>query len=96
MKCPVVCPTGALDHKIVAKEQVRMGVAVINPDLCLPYNGIICHACFERCPMYREAITLKDEFYPEVHAEKCIGCGVCEHVCIAEEPAITIESSHQI
>lgn len=90
MKCPLVCPTGALDNTVTEKEQVRMGIAVIDTGKCLPYRGIICRACFERCPIYREAITMKDEFYPEVHPEKCIGCGICEQVCPTEEVAITV------
>ena len=96
MKCPPVCPSGALDNSVVRKEDVRMGIAVIDQDKCLPYAGIICRACFERCPMYREAITLRDDLYPVVHPEKCIGCGICENVCPAEEVAITVESAHLI
>jgi len=92
MKCPEVCPSGAL--KVVEKEKVAMGKAVIDTSLCLPYNGIICRACFERCPIYREAITLKDEMYPEVHPDKCVGCGICEQVCLTEQPAITVISRH--
>ncbi len=96
MKCPAVCPSGALDKKLNRKERVRMGTAVIHESACLAYNGIICRACFERCPMYREAIVLVDEIYPRVIAEKCVGCGICEHVCPAEEAAITIRSAHPI
>ncbi len=90
MKCPEICPSGALQK--IRKEEIRMGVAVIDTSLCLPYNGVICRACFERCPIYREAIILRDELYPEVVAEKCIGCGICEHVCLTETPAIIIKS----
>ncbi len=90
MACPPVCPTGALDNRLTDKEKVRMGVAVINKDICLPYMGIICRSCFERCPIYREAIILEDERYPVVIEEKCTGCGICEHVCPAEKAAITV------
>ena len=96
MKCPPVCPTGALDNSVTEKEMIRMGVAEIDRSKCFAYNGIICRACFERCPIYREAITLTDEIYPVVHPEKCIGCGVCENVCPAEEVAITVKSFHQV
>lgn len=96
MKCPPVCPTGALDNNLTQKEKVRMGVAVIDPNKCLPFQGIICRACFERCPIYREAITLRDETYPEVHPDKCVGCGICENVCPAEDVAITVQSAHDI
>lgn len=96
MKCPPVCPTGALDNSLTEKEKVKMGVAVIDPQKCLPYQGIICRACFERCPIYRVAITLKDELLPVVHAENCVGCGICENVCPAEETAIKVTSAHEV
>ncbi len=89
MKCPAECPTDAL-QPIKEKEQVRMGVAKINQDTCLPYSGIICRACYERCPIYTEAIILKDEIYPVVVEEKCVGCGICENVCPNEEPSIIV------
>lgn len=96
MKCPPECPTGALDNEVIQKENVKMGLARIDSSKCLPYNGIICRACFERCPIYREAITLKNELYPEVNPDKCIGCGICENVCPAEEVAITVTSAHAV
>ena len=94
MKCPPVCPTGALDVHLARKEDVRMGVAVIDTATCLAYNGVICRACFEQCPLFREAITLRDEHFPEVHPDRCVGCGICESVCLAEPAAITIRSFH--
>ncbi|MDZ7764366.1 MAG: hypothetical protein U5K00_08045 [Melioribacteraceae bacterium] len=43
--------------------------------LGLPFTGIIPRACFENCPIFRKAIVLEDEMYPEVVEEHCIGCG---------------------
>lgn len=94
MECPPVCPTGALNPH-VKKEEVRMGIAVINQSTCMAYNGIICRACFERCPIYREAIVLKDEIYPVVVSEKCTGCGICENVCLTEIPSIIVMSREE-
>ncbi len=91
MKCPPVCPTGAL-QLVTDQRQVKMGLAVIDKDRCLAYNGVICRACYERCPIYREAIVLKDELYPVVMADKCVGCGICENVCPADPAAITVVS----
>ena len=65
---------------------------VIDETACLAYNGVICRSCFERCPMYREAITLRDELYPEVHPCKCVGCGICEHACPADPAAIAVRA----
>jgi MauM/NapG family ferredoxin protein len=96
MKCPPICPTGALDNNVIKKEQVAMGVAKINENTCLPYIGVICKACFKNCPIFREAIILEDERYPKVVEEKCIGCGICEKVCPVEGSAIIVESSHII
>jgi MauM/NapG family ferredoxin protein len=96
MKCPPVCPTGALDARVLHKEQVRMGVAVIDTEACLAYHNIICRACFERCLLYREAVTLRDEHFPEVHADACTGCGVCENVCLTDPPAIRVQSYHDV
>ena len=96
MECPPVCPSGALDDTVREKEQVRMGLAVVNEELCLPFLGVICRACFEKCPIYRKAIVLRDELYPQVDPEHCTGCGVCEHVCVAEVAAITVKSHHDV
>jgi MauM/NapG family ferredoxin protein len=91
MECLPVCPTGALDPKLTEAADVKMGVAVIDEDLCFAYNGIICRSCFDHCPFFREGITLLDEHYPVVNPDICVGCGICEHVCVADErSAITI------
>lgn len=96
MKCPPICPTGALENTAIEKRAVRMGTAVIDQDRCLPYQGVICRACFESCPLFREAITLKDEMYPVVQEDVCVGCGICENVCPAEVAAITVQPGWRI
>lgn len=93
MKCMPVCPTGALEP-IKEKNEVKMGVAVINRQSCMAYNGILCRACYERCPIYREAVILKEELFPEVVPEKCVGCGICENVCPTDPPSILVFSRH--
>ena len=92
--CIDVCPTNALEP-VDRKENVTMGLAVIDKDLCFAFNGIICRSCYERCPIYTIAITLKDELYPEVKKEHCVGCGICVHVCPTEPRAITMISAHK-
>lgn len=71
-----------------------MGLAVINEVTCLPFNGVICRACYERCPIYRKAITLRDEIYPVVYEEYCTGCGICENVCLTNPSSIVVNSKH--
>lgn len=94
MKCPEVCPTEAL-QPIREKEAVWMGTAEINRDTCLAYNGVLCRACYERCPVYREAIILNEEIYPAVQAEDCTGCGICENVCLTDPASIIVRSAHE-
>jgi MauM/NapG family ferredoxin protein len=96
MKCPEVCPTGALDTRLSRPEDVDMGVAVIDEDTCLAFNGIICRSCYDHCPFHREGIIMRDEHYPVVNPDVCVGCGICEHVCVADErSAITVRPPHE-
>lgn len=77
-----------------------MGLAVINKETCVAYWGIQCDACYRACPLMGEAIILSSSrnertgkhafIIPEVSANSCTGCGLCEHACITEIPAIKI------
>ncbi len=88
MKCPPVCPSGALNRKLQQKQDIRMGTAVINKNTCLPWQGTLCRSCYENCPIFNEAIVMDDELRPVVDEKKCIGCGICENVCPVEQAAI--------
>lgn len=93
--CIESCITGALE-KVESRMDVKMGVAEIDKLSCFAYNDIVCQSCFERCLIYREAITMKNELYPVVDPDKCTGCGVCENVCPMEKQAIRVTSSHRV
>lgn len=81
MKCPPVCPTGALDPTVVEMTQVRMGRAYILTDLCYNYtDGTICMTCYDRCPLRGHAIVLEGGLVPIV-TDECVGCGVCANIC---------------
>ncbi len=81
-------------------NKAQMGLAVIHKESCIAYEGIQCDACFRACPLMNEAITLELEtnkftgrhanLKPVVHSDKCTGCGVCEHACVTEKPAIFV------
>lgn len=79
MRCPPICPSGALAD--IPIEQSGMGFAVLHKDLCYTYQGtIICRTCFEKCPLRNTALILVDGQNPVI-TDHCVGCGVCEYVC---------------
>ena len=47
--CIAACPTEAL-HPVFARDEVRMGCAVINRDLCIAVQGMRCEVCYRACP----------------------------------------------
>jgi MauM/NapG family ferredoxin protein len=88
MKCPPVCPTGALDP-ITDKRAVRMGLAVVNEETCYAFQGILCRTCVDECPLAEEAIVQDGQLRPVVKSG-CVGCGICERVCPVSVPAIVV------
>jgi len=92
--CGQVCPTGAIRR--LTPEQKRsfvIGLAVIDRNTCLPYaRGEECLVCEEHCPTPRKAIVfatrqvlvagqVRTVKQPQVLADRCIGCGICETRC---------------
>ena len=84
--CSQVCPAGAI--KPVSVEQilaVRIGVAHVNLDLCLPATGKdSCGNCAYHCPsgairMVRQPGSRMQ--IPTVSEDRCIGCCACENLC---------------
>lgn len=93
MKCPPVCPTGALSSECADMHDVKIGMAYILKSGCHNYNnGIMCWTCYDRCPLRGEAIILKDGFVPHI-TDKCTGCGVCAHVCPQKSVLVVPASS---
>ncbi len=86
MKCVYVCPTGSLVP--CSKEDVRMGVAVINRQICVTWQqqktGLMCKTCFDVCPFSGIAIKIDHDFRPYIIEENCTGCGICAYSCIAD------------
>lgn len=99
--CVKACPTGALDPWLTDINDARMGTAcIVDREGCLAIQGLRCEVCFNRCPLRGVAITLEHTvnqrtqrhaiLEPVVHKETCTGCGLCERVCIREQPVIRV------
>jgi len=97
--CAAACPTDALSKELKDIRDARMGVAVLTGrDTCYAVaKGANCRACYLACPIKDEAITMERRhsngrgyFEPTVHADKCTGCGKCEHDCVTAEASIKV------
>ncbi len=93
LKCPPVCPSGALQRNLKEKEQVRMGTARIDTKRCLAWQGTLCRSCYDDCPIFDGAIRMDDMLQPVVDQKRCVGCGICERVCPAEPAAIVVRAA---
>lgn len=82
LACTLACPSGAL-VALAELTAVRMGTAVVDERLCVSHNGTgACGACHTACPLKNKAVTQGLRNAPTVHAEHCVGCGLCEEACI--------------
>jgi ferredoxin-type protein NapG len=97
--CARVCPTGALDPKFPDIRKAKMGLAVVDPENCLSWQGLRCEVCYRACPVRGRAISIVNHprqlsrhalFVPVVHSDGCTGCGICEKRCPTEVAAIRI------
>lgn len=95
LKCGQACPTGAIETiektADAIRDHVEIGTAELDFELCYSYNNWSCGACFRACPFPDEAMSLGLWERPKVHAENCIGCGLCERACIRYPQAIRVK-----
>lgn len=97
--CVDACPTGAL-RDIEERSDVNMGVAVINQDLCIAFQGMRCEVCYRACPLIDEAISIDYRmregdsihavFAPTIDEDACVGCGLCVQRCVVSDPEVAI------
>ncbi len=90
LSCMKACPSGALE--LLPREQIDMGVAVIEDSLCRRNFREDCTECVDRCPLGPTALTINDYGRLEVR-DGCVGCGVCEHYCPTSPRAIRVHPS---
>ncbi len=91
MECTKICPTGAL--KEIPKEKVKMGVAVIDIDLCLGWNSDVCLSCSKVCPFANDVFEFRSSEWgnqPYIKPDKCVGCGLCVKACIVRKTAVVV------
>ncbi len=109
--CVDACPSGALDASSVSDAEetgdgklninlARMGLAVLDRETCIAYDGIQCDACYRACPRIDVALSVDYTrnvrtgkhamLAPVVHSDSCTGCGMCEKACITEKAAIFV------
>jgi len=90
LTCMHVCPSGALSP--MAREDIRMGLAVVQTVQCVRVRGEDCQICVDKCPLGSSALEIPYYQSPiEVNVDGCIGCGVCEMYCPTTPAAIVVE-----
>ena len=99
LPCVRACPAGALDPALRRADAMRIGLASLSdPKACFSYTGAAaCRNCWSACPLKNRALRMRagatplgGRLTPVVDAEVCTGCGLCEHACLADTPAITV------
>lgn len=87
-----------------AKGPIKTGTAFYNRGRCLPWAmDVSCVVCEEVCPVSPKAIFTRNVEVidrwgamlqlkrPYIDADKCIGCGICEHECpVKDDPAVYV------
>ncbi len=93
-ECARVCPTDALTPFEVSREGwldgVNMGTARVNKSMCFSFNGRTCGACYRACPLAGTAMKIGIFETPLLQPENCVGCGLCEQVCLHLPQAIRV------
>lgn len=98
--CAAACPTDAL-RDVAAVEDVDMGHAVIDEDLCIALQGMRCEVCYRACPLIDRAVTIDyrlregdsihSVFAPVIDEQACVGCGLCVERCVIGQPEVAIK-----
>ena len=86
--CVKACPTDALRlEEGATHEETIMGKAYLIRDWCLAYRNTGCRFCYDACKDDAgfDAIELDEHNRPVVIEDKCVGCGICQTVCVSQK-----------
>lgn len=95
MPCAAACPTEALSVPEGGWLDVRMGVAVVDVERCLPYRDVTCGVCARVCPVGAQALSLDVAGRPTVGAA-CTGCGACVTACVTAPSSMSIRVAREV
>ena len=81
LNCVKTCASGVLQK--IERDQIKIGVAVIDETKCVDWTVGGCSKCVNTCPLVNEGqIAIKMiEGKPVVQEDTCIGCAVCTIRC---------------
>ncbi len=88
--CITACESGALK---ISYKQRKLGLAIIDQNLCFAFNGTFCQACIVNCPWSGKAIYADNNNHPVIVEEYCTGCGLCVQSCPSQESTIFIQAN---
>ncbi|MFC2075556.1 4Fe-4S binding protein [candidate division KSB1 bacterium] len=83
--CGTVCSSGAIKRFTRAdKKELKVGVAIIQPEGCLLSKHKECDLCRRYCEY--DAVVIRSSSsdisaWPEIITDRCVGCGACMVVC---------------
>ena len=85
--CIAACEPEAL-RPVGTLKEVNMGTAVVSQRICTAGQG--CNACVAQCPMRAIAMDFAS-LSILVERDRCVGCGICEHICKTVNDHIAIK-----
>lgn len=88
--CSKVCSTQAIQpFEITEKPHIYIGEAFVDRSQCVAwYDDRQCLVCHEACSYRAIQMRVVDGVKrPFVDEHKCVGCGICENVCIIQPRA---------
>lgn len=92
-RCAQVCPAGSFGS--FDKTTDKIGVAVIDPAVCLTYgiSGSCSADCIPACP--EDALSINDEGRLVLDPDPCWGCGACEYHCVSDSYGVYEAAGHR-